>query len=97
MLALVEAWVPPSGEHVNLKTFMAEQITESLQFDCGGDYHESAIAALEPQAATVWRSQVIASLNETISRASKSLAADKLRANELALWVRQLKQSLVKK
>lgn len=34
MLAKVQAWVPPTDEHVNIKAFMVEQLESSLQSDC---------------------------------------------------------------
>lgn len=34
MLASVEAWQVPTPEHESLKTFMREQITQSIAFDC---------------------------------------------------------------
>lgn len=34
MLAKVRKWEPPTPEHVNLKDFMIEQLTESIDFDC---------------------------------------------------------------
>ena len=37
MLAEVQAWEPPTEDHVGLKTFMVEQLTDSIKFD-GGNY-----------------------------------------------------------
>lgn len=34
MLAKVRQWEPPTQEHVNLKDFMIEQLTDSIDFDC---------------------------------------------------------------
>lgn len=34
MLRQVQAWVPPTDEHTNLKKFMVEQLERSIQFDC---------------------------------------------------------------
>lgn len=34
MLEQVDAWQPPSEEHVNLKKFMREQIVETIDHDC---------------------------------------------------------------
>lgn len=33
-LATVDAWLPPSDDHVKFKEFMASQIKESIQWDC---------------------------------------------------------------
>lgn len=35
MVAQVEAWEPPTEDHVGLKKFMLEQLHESIRFDCG--------------------------------------------------------------
>lgn len=34
MLAKVQAWTPPTDEHVNIKAFMVEQLESSLRSDC---------------------------------------------------------------
>lgn len=34
MLAKVDKWEPPTGEHEGMKKFMREQLTESMRFDC---------------------------------------------------------------
>lgn len=40
MLAQVRDWRPPTRDHEGLKRFMAEQIQESINFDCGTDFYE---------------------------------------------------------
>lgn len=39
MLEKVNSWVPPTPEHENLKNFMIQQITESIDFDCDTEYY----------------------------------------------------------
>ena len=34
MLAKVNEWTPPTSEHAQLKQFMADQIVQSIDFDC---------------------------------------------------------------
>ena len=34
LLKQVEAWVPPTSEHINLKKFMIQQLMESIEYDC---------------------------------------------------------------
>jgi hypothetical protein len=36
MLVQVEAWEPPTPDHVEMKQFMADQLRSSLDFDCKG-------------------------------------------------------------
>ncbi|VTR91619.1 unnamed protein product [Gemmata massiliana] len=40
MLEHVRAWEPPSTDHENLKQFMIDQLRESIDFDCRGEYRE---------------------------------------------------------
>lgn len=40
MLHKVEAWTAPTPEHENLRTFMIQQIQNSIEFDCS-EYHVS--------------------------------------------------------
>lgn len=41
MLQAVNAWVPPSGDHVHLQEFMRKQITDSIDWDCDTAYCSS--------------------------------------------------------
>ena len=34
MLTKVKAWTPPSSDHEGLKTFMIDQLVDSIKFDC---------------------------------------------------------------
>ena len=40
-------WTPPTPEHEGLKKFMIEQLTESMKFDCDGDFYESELISLK--------------------------------------------------
>lgn len=88
MLAKVEAWTPPSDEHVELKRFMASQLRESIDFDCGGTYEPKVPSAKDP---AVWRSEKVAMLKDARQRAVQSLEEDKARAESRSRWVRLLK------
>lgn len=47
MLALVEAWTPPTPRHERLKTYAIEEIRESIKYDCGErDWWDAARAEL---------------------------------------------------
>ena len=39
-------WNPPTPEHEGLKKFMIQQLTDSMDFDCNYDYHESELNKL---------------------------------------------------
>jgi len=40
MMALVDAWNPPTKDHENLKDFMSDQLADSIDFDCDLKYSE---------------------------------------------------------
>jgi hypothetical protein len=44
VLAEVRKWEPPTSEHVNFKTFMLQQIEESIKFDGMVDFYEKELA-----------------------------------------------------
>ena len=54
MLAEVEAYKSPSPDHDNFKKFMADQITESMKFDCSSNYHREAIEAAKLMSGAEW-------------------------------------------
>jgi hypothetical protein len=96
MLAQVEAYVSPSPDHDNFKKFMADQITESIKFDCGGNYHHDQLAKLT--AATPngeqWQATKIAALTKDIAYHAKQHAEELERTEGRNRWVRELRESL---
>ena len=94
MLAEVEAWTPPSNDHVGLKTFMRDQITESIRFDCGGNYHQDALKQLRVMTGKEWRQSEIAKALKDISYHSKAQSEENERAASRTQWVRQLRESI---
>jgi hypothetical protein len=91
MIAKVEAWTPPSADHVNMKKFMLDQLNESLKFDCGGDYSPTVEPLL---SGSGWRLQQIARAKESLERSRKSLAEEEERVRGRNKWVRELRESL---
>lgn len=39
MLEKVEKWIPPTGDHQNLKNFMVQQLKNSIQWDTAKEWH----------------------------------------------------------
>jgi hypothetical protein len=95
MLEQVEAYEPPSPDHVKFKEFMRSQITESIQFDCGGDYHEqlAKINATTPNGEQ-WQATKIATLAKDIAYHAKQHAEELERTEGRNRWVRELRESL---
>lgn len=94
MLAEVEAWTPPSTDHDELKNFMRNQITESIRFDCGGNYHQDALKSLRPMTGNEWQQSELNKALEDISYHSKAQKEENERAAKRTQWVRQLRESI---
>jgi hypothetical protein len=94
MLAMVDAWEPPTSEHVRLKTFMQEQITSSIQWDCHDE--ETLTRYSGPIEATPkeWLAKLKVAADEELARAENYLTEETERAKGRTDWVRALRESL---
>lgn len=90
MLAMVKAWKPPSADHEGLAKFMVEQLTQSIDFDCG-DYEPTVEPLL---SGTDWQAQQIAQVSQRLERARQSLHEEENRARGRTKWLRELRESL---
>jgi hypothetical protein len=90
MHSKVMAWTPPTPEHEGMKTFMADQITESIRFDCGTDYY----TAPEKQTPEQWHAEQIAAAIEGVRYHEKSLAEENQRTAERNAWLAALRESV---
>lgn len=94
MLALVEAYEPPTPGHVEFKNFMASQIRESIQFDCHdgpSDWQNRPVVRLSGEE---WRTQQIAKAERDLAYHQKSHLEEIERINGRNEWIRQLVKSL---
>lgn len=91
MLVQVRAWTPPSADHIELRSFMEQQITESIRFDCGGDWLNEPTKLLSAEA---WLADRLKKAEDDIKYHVKELAAEQERAASRTRWVRQLRESL---
>lgn len=94
MLADVDKYDSPSPDHDNLKKFMAEQIRESIRFDCGSDYHEQAIADAVELTGAQWIEAEKKRLQDSIEYNTKGQMEDDERTANRNEWVRKLRESL---
>ena len=90
MQAKVESWEPPSPDHFELKTFMLNQIKESIDYDCSDKYN------ICPARQTGFQhfNQYLKRLLDSISDHTKEHRKEVKRAAGRTKWVQQLKQSL---
>lgn len=88
MLEKVKAWQPPSEKHTNLKTFMIEQITSSINFDCNEPEKP------EKYSIDAFKMSRIKSLVWSLEYHTEQYEKEKERVKERNMWLDQLRKSL---
>jgi hypothetical protein len=92
MLAKVRAWQPPSIDHIGLKKFMNEQITKSIDWDCGTDYYiGKRPVRLSGQQ---WKEKRLANLMKDYTYNKKEYSEEVERIEGRNTWIRLLRESL---
>lgn len=90
MLEKVSAWEPPTSEHVEMKRFMVEQLTKSIDFDCQpSDYRADAVPP-----ADEWLKTRIERLEENVKSWASFYAQEVARTEGRNQWVSDLRNSL---
>jgi hypothetical protein len=87
MLTEVEKWTPPTAEHVEMKTFMVEQLTISRH----GDYRASRPKKLTGKE---WLEDAIRQAMRDVEYHTAEQAKEEERAKGRTAWVKALRQSL---
>ena len=90
MIHEVQHWRPPTKEHEGLKTFMLEQLTSALDFDCSGTY-DSLPVQISPAE---WRRKQIEKAERDIGYYADEWAKEIERTTQRNEWVRALRESL---
>jgi hypothetical protein len=90
MLANVEAWTPPTPDHVGLKEFMAKQIRESIDWDCSDKYDEPP----ERKSTDGWIAIRTAELQRYLAYHEEEYRKEVERAAQRTAWIQALKASL---
>lgn len=93
MLKKVEAWEPPTPNHVNYKKFMIDQLKMSTFCD---DYYWTDINKLEYSTPLQVYTEDLKALKENISSYKRQIKEQKAKKSveKCGDWVKQLKQSL---
>lgn len=92
MLAQVNAWKPPSPDHEGFKRFMAEQITDSIEFDCDERYYlENPPMRL---SAADWLNKKVANAFKDINYHRKGRDEEILRTDGRNTWLKLLRESI---
>lgn len=90
MLEQVRSWVPPTPKHEELKTFMREQLEESIRFDCRPEPQPRAKTPEEWYMAMLQRAQCL------VDNYARKAQEERELATERTQWVRDLRASLSK-
>ncbi len=92
MLAKVKEWVPPTAEHIEMKSFMTSQLQDSIRFDCG-----TTSCSTEPTPLSVadWFASALSKAHRDLAFHAKEQAEEIERARKRTKWVADLRASLV--
>lgn len=88
MIALVEAWTPPTPDHGGMKEFMLSQLSESLKFDVYQTYKPEAVGAVE------WHHAQLALEKGHVEYHTDEHAKEVQRTRERNAWVSALRASV---
>lgn len=88
MLAKVQAWEPPTSDHVEFKAFMVKQIEQSIDFDC------NPFSMPVPDVSLGWRAAEIERERVRIVRAEEQIEEERHRNEGRRAWVVALLDSL---
>ena len=90
MLDQVKSWKVP--EELNeLRGFMIEQLSESIRFDCGGDYVPDIVPMM---SAALWREIQMASIGKDLSRWRENRIEEIQRVEKRNVYLKLLRASL---
>lgn len=92
MLEHVAQWQPPTPDHVGLKEFMAQQIRDSIPWDCDNHYYRDNVPVL--LSGVEWRKERIKSISQNIAYLEQHYAEEVAGSNERTAWVMALRASL---
>lgn len=91
MLSEVNSWKPPTPEHVVLRDFMIQQITDSIKWDCA---EEAYAEPLPRMSGDEWYSKQLFRLAKDSVYHEKKHKEEVLRAESRTKWVQDLRKSL---
>jgi len=90
MLDMVQAWQPPSDDHVVLKKFMVQQLEDSIGFDS-----ETSMPYTRPrQTGKKWLADAKEVARADIKYHRRAHALELKRVRAANVWLRQLRESL---
>ena len=92
MLSQVQAWEPPTPDHDSFKKFIADQLTESIRFDCSESYYEERKP--KQQTGAEWLESQIAKAAQDVEYHTTEHAKEVERTEGRNGWIGALRNSL---
>lgn len=87
-------WPPPSPEHENLKSFMIQQLSDSIRCDCDTSFCENEVKKLESIKYSDWKKETLKNYKNTLERAKIEIAKAKESVKKTNKWLEDLNKSL---
>ena len=94
LLGEISNWNPPSADHVELKSFMMNQINESKRFDCDSKYYEEKINEYKGTLFDDWLVNQIKEKKDAVEYHNKEIDKEIESYKKRNLWIKQLRESL---
>lgn len=91
MVAQVNAWTPPTTDHSELKVFMLDQLTKSIEFDCDVSYYQEPAKKM---TGPEYKAAIIEAARKGVERYAEMVSEEEARAKSCTDWVKALKTSL---
>lgn len=94
MLEQARHFDPPSPEHYNYKSFMIEQLKQSIEWDCSDDYYLGQIIEIKSLSLELWFKLQLYTAQSDLDYYKEQWQEEQDRVDKNNLWVKQLKESL---
>ncbi len=92
MIEKVNNWKPPTKDFVNFKTFMIDQLKDSIRYDCSFDYFDDKLP--EIPSVKKWKKDKIAELKESIKYDKEEYNKEIKRCKKANKWIEDLIKSV---
>lgn len=95
MLEEAKKFVAPTDEHVKYRDFLISQLEESLNWDCGSNYHQEQLTRVKrKKSARAWHREALTEAKYQLKYARKSLKEEIERVKSRNDWISQLKKAV---
>ena len=94
MLEQARNFYPPSPEHYHYKSFMIEQLEQSIVWDCSDDYYLSQVAEIKSLSLEQWFYLQLDTAQSDLDYYKEQWQEEQDRVDHNNRWVKQLKESL---